>query len=259
MKPKTLILMVVAVGCGLVAAFLVKAGMSKDSTPKESYLVAKDPLPLGSKILSVEDQFIPKDFLPGTAPPGAVKNDEESKKKLKDAIVTTAIDKDAVITDNHIRDVSIASKLKPGQRAIAVPVNVNTAVAGFIAPDVTVDLMVNYSKGSEPVVSTFLQNVRILAVNTMMSKPAEGPQGAASPNLSNITVAVTPEESQIITLAQRLGSISLALRSPADFVDPSGNPIVSIPVATKGITLKELVDIYGVLRPQLVEAILPAQ
>ena len=56
MKPKTLILMVVAVGCGLVAAFLVKQGMSKDNSPKEIYLVAKDTMPANTplSVLAVE-------------------------------------------------------------------------------------------------------------------------------------------------------------------------------------------------------------
>jgi Flp pilus assembly protein CpaB len=97
--------------------------------------------------------------------------------------------------------------------------------------------------------------------------PAEGaapaPSGQPSTTLTGgqemVIVSVDAQQAEILKFAQLDGSISLALRSAADFVDPSGNPIVSIPVATKGITLKELVDIYGVLRPQLVEAILPAQ
>ena len=52
------------------------------------------------------------------------------------------------------------------------------------------------------------------------------------------------------------------MRSPEDFVDPeTGEPIPNGPVPdeTTGIILKILVDTYGVLPPELVETILPAQ
>jgi hypothetical protein len=55
------------------------------------------------------------------------------------------------------------------------------------------------------------------------------------------------------------GSITLALRSPRDFVDENGQPVVVIPSGTTGVILKTLVDGYGVIRPELVEAILPTQ
>jgi hypothetical protein len=55
------------------------------------------------------------------------------------------------------------------------------------------------------------------------------------------------------------GQISLVLRSPQDFIDENGQPILPLPAGTTGVILKTLVDGYGVLRPELVEAILPAQ
>jgi Flp pilus assembly protein CpaB len=89
--------------------------------------------------------------------------------------------------------------------------------------------------------------------------PSGQPTTTLTGNQEMVIVAVDAQQAEILKFAQLDGSISLALRSPADFVDASGQPIVSIPAATTGITLKQLVDIYGVIRPQLVEAILPAQ
>jgi pilus assembly protein CpaB len=89
--------------------------------------------------------------------------------------------------------------------------------------------------------------------------PSGQPTTALTGAQEMVIVAVDAQQAEILKFAQLDGSISLALRSAADFVDASGQPIVSIPAATTGITLKQLVDIYGVIRPQLVEAILPAQ
>ena len=93
--------------------------------------------------------------------------------------------------------------------------------------------------------------------------PAPGPSGEPSTALTGnqemVIVAVDAQQAEVLKFAQLDGSISLALRSPVDFVDASGAPIIPIPPITKGITLKQLVDLYGVIQPRLVEAILPAQ
>jgi Flp pilus assembly protein CpaB len=74
-----------------------------------------------------------------------------------------------------------------------------------------------------------------------------------------VIVAVSAQQAEIVKYAQLDGSTTLALRSPKDFVDPKTNqPVVPVPDKTSGITLKVLVDSYGVLPPQVVESVLPA-
>jgi Flp pilus assembly protein CpaB len=180
----------------------------------------------------------------------------------------------------------------PTQRCISVQVDQVSGVGTVIKTGDYVDMVVGLTGDKFPVVTLNPQDKSITVVaglnstsvkllisgmqvlGTLLPPPpptttAEGaapaaPSGQPSTALTTgglemVIVSVNAQQAEILKFAQLDGSISLALRSPADFVDPSGNPIVSIPVATKGITLKELVDIYGVLRPQLVEAILPAQ
>ena len=78
-----------------------------------------------------------------------------------------------------------------------------------------------------------------------------------------VILAVTAQQAEVIKYAQLDGSISLVLRSADDFRDPAtGEPLppeTIVPVTTTGITLKSLVDDYGILVPELVEAILPEQ
>ena len=76
-------------------------------------------------------------------------------------------------------------------------------------------------------------------------------------------LSVDAQQAEIIKFAQLDSPLfSLVLRSPKDFIDPETNlPYENgpIPDATTGVILKTLVDNYGVLPPELIEAILPAQ
>ena len=79
-----------------------------------------------------------------------------------------------------------------------------------------------------------------------------------------VILAVDAQQAEIIKFAQLDSPLfSLVLRSPKDFIDPETNlPYAAgtkVPDPTTGVILKTLVDNYGVLPPELIEAILPAQ
>ena len=64
-----------------------------------------------------------------------------------------------------------------------------------------------------------------------------------------VIIAVTTQQAEVIKFAQLDGTITLTLRSPKDFVDASGNPVVPPTVTTTGIVLKTMIDDWGVLPP----------
>ena len=95
-------------------------------------------------------------------------------------------------------------------------------------------------------------------------QPSAGAGGGTATALNGqqqiVILAVTAQQAEVIKFAQLDGSMSLVLRSPDDFIDPTTKaPITPIPDETTGIILKTLVDTYGVLPPELVETVLPAQ
>ncbi len=92
--------------------------------------------------------------------------------------------------------------------------------------------------------------------------PSERPGTALTGQQQIVILAVDAQQAEVIKFAQLDGSISLVLRSPEDFIDPATGlpyPNGPVPDATTGIILKTLVDTYGVLPPELVETVLPAQ
>jgi pilus assembly protein CpaB len=115
----------------------------------------------------------------------------------------------------------LAAALGPGMRAVTVPVNAETGVAGFIFPGDRVDIVltqeVEGGGDGEPlkVSETIVRNVRVLATDQRIdSKDAEGKIEVKT--FANVTMEATPRISEKIAVAQSVGTLSLSLRSIAD-------------------------------------------
>ncbi len=185
----------------------------------------------------------------------------------------------------------ITGNIEQGLRAVAIQVDqvsgvgtlINVGdrvdlIAGFSGPDkfpvITIDPQTQQITPVQGLNSTsvkvLLQNLQVVGA-LFPPPPAEQSQaqGQAQPGASAapttaltgqqelVIVAVTPQQAEVIKFAQLDGTITLALRSPKDFKDANGNPVVPPTDKTTGIVLKTLVDQYGVLPPEVIEAVLP--
>jgi pilus assembly protein CpaB len=114
----------------------------------------------------------------------------------------------------------LAAALGPGMRAITVPVNVTSGVAGFVFPGDHVDMVLTQSVdgGEGPalkVSETIVRNLRVLATDQRITDKDD--EGKTSVRVfANVTFEVTPRLAEKIAVAQSLGSLSLSLRSIAD-------------------------------------------
>ncbi|WP_315759839.1 Flp pilus assembly protein CpaB [Sphingomonas sp. Y38-1Y] len=116
----------------------------------------------------------------------------------------------------------LAAALGPGMRAVTVPVNAQSAVAGFVFPGDRVDLILTQSvqgggdgpplKASE----TVLRNLRVLATDQRADKQSDDKGNTVVNTYSTVTVEVTPRIAEKISVAQTVGTLSLSLRSIAD-------------------------------------------
>jgi pilus assembly protein CpaB len=87
-----------------------------------------------------------------------------------------------------------------------------------------------------------------------------GPSTALNGQAQIVILAVTAQQAEVLKFAQIDGNVSLALRSPADFIDPTtGAPLLPAAAKTTGITLKVLVDSYGILPPEVVQTVTPTK
>jgi len=115
----------------------------------------------------------------------------------------------------------LAAALGAGMRAITVPVNTSTGVAGFVFPGDHVDLMLTAQVeggGEGPalkVTETIIRNIRVLATDQRVDdKDKDGKIQVRT--FTNVTLEVTPHIAEKIAVAQSLGTLSLTLRSLAD-------------------------------------------
>ena len=104
-----------------------------------------------------------------------------------------------------------------GMRAVSVKVNEVVSVAGFVVPGSHVDVLLtgNPNRDNDPATvttTTVLEDVQVLAAGQQLQKNREGqPQ-----NVPVITLLVSPQDAQKLTLASSEGRIQLSLRNPMD-------------------------------------------
>ncbi len=108
----------------------------------------------------------------------------------------------------------LPSLIPPGMRAVSVRVNEVVSVAGFVTPGTRVDVLLTGTPagGSEPQTTTVLQNVTVIAAGHTLERSLTG-DAQSTPV---ITLLVSPDDAQRLTLASAEGHIQLALRNPLD-------------------------------------------
>jgi len=115
----------------------------------------------------------------------------------------------------------LAAALGPGMRAITVPVNTSSSVAGFVFPGDHVDMVLTQtvSGGGEgpalKVSETIIRNLRVLATDQRITEKNDDGKTEVK-TFSNVTLEVTPRIAEKISVAQSIGTLSLSLRSIAD-------------------------------------------
>jgi len=114
----------------------------------------------------------------------------------------------------------LAAALGPGMRAVTVPVNASSGVAGFVFAGDRVDIVLTQEVGGGEgpplkVSETVVRNVRVLATDQRIDSKGEDGKTEVR-TFSNVTLEATPRIAEKIAVAQSVGQLSLSLRSIAD-------------------------------------------
>jgi pilus assembly protein CpaB len=141
-----------------------------------------------------------------------------------------------------------------GMRAVSVRVNEIIGVAGYVLPGTHVDVVVTVSptdKHGDVTSKVVLTNVLVLAAGTKIDRDTD--RNKPMP-VSVVTMLVTPEESERLTLASSEGKIQLALRNPLDKESPMTRGIK--PAALLGAApIQHVITRSGVGRSQVAQVI----
>jgi Flp pilus assembly protein CpaB len=219
MKPRTLILMVVAVGCGLGASIMTSRLLAERREKEKEVatvpvLVAKTRVNGWAELKEPQKLFEIKQFPVDIAPKGAIGDFA----KLEKQKLNKNIGEGYPLTEADLlskEQQNIADKLLPGQRATAIKVNAQSSVAGFVLPGSRVDVILTTrggGGGNKATTRTILQHMLVMAVDN---------QDTRNPEMKSIlgqtvTLAATPEEAARLALASSLGELTLQVKNPGD-------------------------------------------
>ncbi|RJP27410.1 MAG: Flp pilus assembly protein CpaB [Candidatus Omnitrophota bacterium] len=203
-----------------------------------SVLVAKKDLPPGTPI--DPEMFETKIIFNNEKAPRAI----NSLSRIEGMIVAIPIAKgEQIVIDKLVYargGGSLSDSTPSGKRAISINVDNIASLAGMIKPGNYVDVIAMVAlpmsagegrTSAQPVVMPLFQNVQILAVGQETSM---SPQISSSSRYgkeekrdvsSIVTLALTPQEANILSFVQEQGKIRLVLRSPSDSKEEPIRPV----------------------------------
>lgn len=131
----------------------------------------------------------------------------------------------------------LAAVLRPGSRAVTVAVDAVTGSAGLIWPGDHVDLILTQSLlgdglpvGRRVAAETVLSDVRVIAIDQQLVQGGEATPREAQAR--TVTLELNAEEAERVSVAVRLGRLSLAVRSATAAAADSSGHVPETPPAT---------------------------
>jgi pilus assembly protein CpaB len=227
--------LVLALVSGGAAGYLALGYMNKPLSPRSASASATTHIVVAARDLALGTVLAPGDVKtiawPSlTVPPGYAASEEQVMGR---GLITPVSANEPLMTAK-LADKEAGGGLPivipEGMRAVSVEVDEVIGVAGFVTPGTRVDVLVTLSSDAgrdEAATRLILQNVQALASGQTTQRSANGePQ-----TTTVITLLVTPEQAEKLTLAATEGAIQLALRNTLDMAE----------VETRGVAADNLV------------------
>lgn len=216
---RILMVLVLALGAGSILAigtynYMQKEPVQAASLPTKQVVVAAADKDIGAELRSEDVRVI--EWPAHSVPANAI---GDPKEVVGRGLILPVIENEPILP------MKLASKeagaglppiIPPGMRALSVRVNEVIGVAGYVVPGTRVDVLVTVSpteNHQDMTAKVILNDVAVLAAGTKIERDAEDNQPMP---VNVVTLLVTPEEAERLTLAANEGKIQLALRNPLD-------------------------------------------
>lgn len=245
MRPSRIVLLLVAIIAGGLAAFLATRGDAPApqvvtqtqviEEKKAQILVAVAPIGVGERLSAKTVQW--QDW-----PEGAVRPEYVSQTVSPDALeqLTGAVARfeifpgDPILEQKLVRSGQgyLSAVLEKGKRGVSIAVTADSASGGFIVPNDHVDVVLTRPGETGQVSETILQNVKVLAIGARLGETGatgapenpDNPRAEVFSSQSIATLELDPIQGETVINASKIGSLSLALRSIADFAEDTSAP-----------------------------------
>jgi pilus assembly protein CpaB len=224
MRPKSLALLLLALGCGLVASIGITRVMTRWSGEGEGgettgiYVAAADVGTgdlLNAQVVKLENW--PKDKIPA----GAIFKPED----IENRRTRTRLFAGEPILENRLfakgaNQQGATAMIPIGYRVVPVKVDLVSGGSSLILPGDRVDVMIHLEADPnrgirETITRTILQDIKVFAVNDVLDIEKDK-EGGKSITAKTISLLVTPEQAAVVMLAAQKGVVNLVMRSPAE-------------------------------------------
>lgn len=241
MNKNILIVLGGAVLVAVLVAMLVQITLGGGDEP-----VAVSDVPTTQILVASKDLKIGQELQPGSTKwqswpessmfPGAIRRmDEQSAEEALEGRLARNLAEGEPLLRSALLQQSkgnlVAATLEPGQRALAIEVSASSMVGGFIGAGDFVDVMLTYrarvNASAEDAsvqnyvelnlnnyaTETILQNVKVLAVDQTAQPPKDDEKIKVG---KTVTLAVSAQDAERLSLASELGQLTLVLRAIGD-------------------------------------------
>ncbi len=222
MRPKSLLLLSLALGCGLAASIGVSQYLDSTNRPVAQVetvpiYVALHNINLGDPITAemVTLQEWPTDNVPAGAKTSIA--DLEGRRPRTTVVAGTPILEAQLLAQNELVDPTVG--ITPGFRLSTISVDAEKSAAGLLSPGDRVDVLLYVAASTRDGIlssktKVILQNIRVYAVEQAIQRSAEGEDSKNIPK--TVSLLVLPEQATKLAHAQNLGELSLIPRNPND-------------------------------------------
>ena len=214
---KQVLIILAACLLGLIAA-IGTANVIQSKVVNQTKKLAADYEKKNSTLIN-EMQLVKKEMQAMTTKQNAIIKQQQA---LQERPQVTAVQKPEA---EKIDEVVFSLKTPPGKRAMTILIDSLSAVGGLINPGDFVDVIGELeAKGEDEsdkpkkITSVIMQNVQVLAIGTNFQPVGNSLvyQAQQRTKALNVTLALSPEETGLITFAQANGKLQLTLRSPSE-------------------------------------------
>ena len=227
---RALILFIVAIVLAVaVTALVFQLVGNAGNKPKVQEKQAEEVVVAALPILpgwTIKSEFLAMRELPDTYVP------DEVYRSQNDVIGRVAAERilgGEFIREERLADpdagVGLPAIIPREMRALQVPVKNAASVSGFLQPKNYVDVIAVCTKAEPPEVRTLLQSVTVLAVNDRMNdaRPEADDEGRRRRIASTVTLALSPQDAELVKHAFSTCRIRLTLRNDIDVTQIDSN------------------------------------
>lgn len=239
MRPARILLLIVAIVAGGLAAFLATRGNGpapRQTAQVQTVKEARTKILVASAPIGVGQRLSPKVLEWQEWPEGAVRPEYVTIQDVPDAEdkLTGAVARFEFFTGEPIREAKLAhtdagylsAVLSPGMRAVSVYVDAGSGAGGMIVPNDQVDVVLTRKTSSGEQSQTIIYNAKVMAIGHAIGEVGEtsgndesepNPKKQTFSKKTTATLELDPGQAETIINAASVGKLTLVLRSVADF------------------------------------------